>query len=123
MILLIYNFTYRLSGNRDVAGILTEKVLLTLPANQHNNMILLKQAWEDFLIYYGSFDFKGEDVLQQAILSLLPEPRCAIILRDIFGYSYRQIAVILNKSDAAVGSIISLARREIAKKYIKVQEP
>lgn len=116
MILLIYNFTYRLSGNRDVAGILTEKVLLTQTVNHHNDIILLKQAWEDFLVYYGHFDFKGEDVVQQAILFLPPEPRCAIILRDILGYSYGQIATILNKSNITVGNLISLARQEIAKK-------
>ena len=117
MVLLIYNFTYRLSGNRDIAETLSEKVLLMQSANHHHNdVILLKQAWEEFLMYYGRFDFKGEDVVQQAVLSLPPEPRCAIILRDIFSYSYGQIASVLNKSEITVGNLISLARQEIIKK-------
>lgn len=116
----VYNFTYRLSGDRDIAEILTEKVFLTQPANRcRDDVVLLKQAWEDFLRYYGRFDFDGENIAQQALLPLSPEIRCAIILRDILGYSYSQIAFVLDESELAVGRLISLARRDIKKRGIK----
>lgn len=109
----VYNFTYRLSGNTGIAEILTEKVFLRCPANHKDDVILLKQAWERFLKYYGGLDLTGEDTVQQALLSLPPEIRCAIILRDILGYSYKQVASVLNKSELAAGNLISLGRRKI----------
>ncbi len=116
----VYNFTYRLSGDRDVAEILTEKVFLTQPANRRrDDIVLLKQAWEDFLRYYGRFDFDGENMVQQSLLRLSPEIRCAVILRDILGYSYSQIAFVLDESELTVGRLISLARRDIKKRGIK----
>lgn len=111
----LYNFTYRLSGNTKVADVLTEKALIMQPANHNDDVLLLKQAWEGFLKYYGYLDFKGEDPTQQALLSLSPEIRCAIILRDILGYSYGQIASVLNKSASEVGTLISIGRQEITK--------
>jgi len=112
---LIYNFTYRLSGNTEVAKILTEKVLLINAGNHNDDIRLLKQAWEDFLQYYGHLDLKEVDPVQQLLLSLLPERRCAVILRDILGYSYGKIATVLNKSDLEVGELISVGRQEITK--------
>jgi len=113
---IIYNFTYRLSGNAGVAEALTEKVLLMRPANHNDDVLLLKQVWGDFLKYYGCLDFKGKDQTQQALLSLSSEVRCAVILRDILGLSYGQIGTVLNKSDSKVAHLISLGRQEIAKK-------
>lgn len=114
---IIYNFTYRLSGNTEVAKILTEKVVLIHLDNQENDndIVLLKHAWNNFLKNYGCMGFKGEDQIQQALLSLSPEPRCAVILRDVLGYSYGQIAAVLNKSDSEIGSLISLGRQKITK--------
>ena len=113
---IIYNFTYRLSGNTRVAEVLTEKVLLMQSANHHNgDVVLLKQAWNEFLKYDGSIDCKGENATQQTLLSLPPEMRCAIILRDVLGYSYRQIAAVLNISDLEVGKFIARGRQEITR--------
>lgn len=110
----IYNFTYRLSGDAEVAETLTEKAVL-MHMDQADDVILLKQVWKDFLKDYGSFGFQGEDQIQQALLSLSPEPRCAVILRDVLGYSYGQIGSVLNKSNLEVGSLISLGRHHIIK--------
>lgn len=113
---IIYNFTYRLSGNAGIAETLTEKVLLMRPANHNDDVLLLKQAWEDFLKYYGCLDFKGEDqTTQQVLLSLSSEIRCAVILRDILGFSYGQIGTVLNKSASKVAHLISLGRQEITR--------
>jgi len=111
----IYNFTYRLSGNSKVAEVLTEKVFLMHPGNHKDDVFLLKQAWGDFLKYYGCFEFKGEDPIQQSLLALAPELRCTLILRDILGYSYGQIAAILDKSEWEVARLISMGRRGITK--------
>jgi len=110
---VIYNFTYRLSGNTEVAAILTEKVFLRHASNHNDAIMLLKQAWEDFLEYYGCHNFTTDDPVHQALLSLPPEPRGAIILRDVLGYSYEQIAAILNKSGLELGRLIASGRRGI----------
>jgi DNA-directed RNA polymerase specialized sigma24 family protein len=79
----------------------------------------LKLAWEIFPKYYGCIDLKGEDLFQQALLSLPPELRCAVILRDIMGCSYQQIAVILDKSEAETAKLISMGRGQFVKLYKK----
>lgn len=110
---LIYNFTYRLSGSREVAAILTEKMFLRQASNHNSAVMLLKQAWEDFLKHYSRHNFTTDNPLHQALLSLAPEPRGAVILRDILGYSYGQIATILNKSDLEVGKLIATGRQGV----------
>jgi len=119
---IIYNFAYRLSGSIEVAKKLTEKVVLMHSNKQenHNEIIFLKQAWKDFLIDYACLGSKGEDQVQQALLLLPPELRCAVILRDVLGYSYEQIAVVLSKSNAEVGSLISMGRQKITNYSKKV---
>ncbi|MDD3851671.1 MAG: sigma factor-like helix-turn-helix DNA-binding protein [Firmicutes bacterium] len=116
----VYNFSYRLSGNAEVAGVLTEKTFLNHRPKQ-DKLHLLKLAWEIFSKCYGCIDSKGEDPLQQALLSLPPELRCAVILRDIMGCSYHQIAVILGKSDFETAGLISKARAGLAKSYGKLK--
>ncbi|MEL7563863.1 MAG: sigma factor-like helix-turn-helix DNA-binding protein [Dehalobacterium sp.] len=114
---ITYNFAYRLSGSTEVAKKLTEKVILMHSNNQeiYSDIILLKQAWKDFLIDYACLGLKGEDQVQQALLLLPPELRCAVILRDVLGYSYGQIAAVLNKSNSEVGNLISMGRQKITK--------
>ncbi len=111
----IYNFTYRLSGNTKVAEVLTQKVLLLHAGNHKDDIFLLKQAWGNFIKYYGSLEFEGQDPIQQSLLTISPETRCTLILRDILGYSYGQIAVIIDKSESEVTHFISMGRRRITK--------
>jgi hypothetical protein len=115
----VYNFCYRMSGNTEAAGVLMESVLLNHPAGQRDKLVLLKHAWNDFLKYYGSLDLKSEDALQEALLCLSPELRCTIILRDILGCPYEQIAVVLDKSVPETARLISTGREQIAKIYKK----
>lgn len=111
----IYNFTYRLSGNREIAEILTEKVLLGHPHDCNNDVALLQRAWMEFVKYNWCPDNRGEEPIQQALLCLAPEPRCAIILHDILGYSYKEIAVVLNTQESGVARYIFTGRQEITK--------
>lgn len=111
----IYNFTYRLSGNTEIAELLTEEVLLLHPGKNKDDILLLKQAWSSFKKYYGCLEFKEEDPVQQSLLALVPELRCPLILRDILGYSYGQIAIIIDKPEPDVAYLISMGRRGIIK--------
>lgn len=115
----VYNFSYRLSGNEDTAGVLTEKVFLNHRSEQ-DKLHLLKLAWQTFSEYCGRSDLKGEDPFQQALLTLPPDLRCAVILRDIMGCSYHQIAVVLDKSDFETAGLISKARAQLGKSYRKL---
>ena len=47
-------------------------------------------------------------------MSLPSEVRCAVVLRDVLGYSYRQIGDVLNKSEREIGHLISAGRQEIS---------
>ncbi|ATW25383.1 sigma factor-like helix-turn-helix DNA-binding protein [Candidatus Formimonas warabiya] len=111
----IYNFSYRLSGDRKVAEGVTEEVLLMHLAHQEDDVFLLKHAWEDFLKYDGCLESTGEDRVQQALLALDPELRCAVILRDVLGCSYQEISLILDKSETEVAHLISKGRRGLGK--------
>ena len=111
---ILYNFTYRLSGNSKVAEVLTEKALL-IPEDNYNCPLLVTRAWEYFCQYYSSLDLQGQEPVQNYLLNLVPEERCAIILRDIMGYSYEQIALVLDKSLPEVNSLISSGRKQICK--------
>jgi hypothetical protein len=116
----VYNFSYRLSGNEDTAGVLTEKVFLNHRSEQ-DKLHLLKLAWQTFSEYCGRADQKGKDPFQQALLTLPPDLRCAVILRDIMGCSYHQISVILDKSDFETAGLISKARAGLARSYRKLK--
>jgi len=137
---IIYNFIYRMSGNEEVAGDLTKQVLLTgsdqdkylndhyqnppqdfscnketgLRADDTLDLLLLKQSWQGLKKYNGSWhSFRERDPVQKLLLSLSPEVRCAVILRDMMSYSYEQIAIVLNKPEREIGRLISLGRQEI----------
>lgn len=109
----LYNFAFRLSGNLKIAEILTEKVLLGGFKDGNDDAELLKEAWEEFRQYYGHINFQSQDPIQQALLSLAPELRCVLILRDVLGYSYGKIADILNADESEAAYLIKLGRQEI----------
>ena len=64
-------------------------------------------------------------VTNKAILSLSPEHRAVIILREIEGFSYKEIARVLNCSEGTVMSRLHYARNrmmEMLKGYLKEGE-
>ncbi|HVX32739.1 MAG TPA: RNA polymerase sigma-70 factor [Solirubrobacterales bacterium] len=48
-----------------------------------------------------------------ALESLTPEQRAVLLLRDVFEYSYAEIARIVDKSEAGVRQLASRARRQV----------
>ena len=73
----------------------------------------------------------GEDFVEQrerlknllTLIEALPEPqRKVIILRDIDGYSYEEIAQILAVSKGTVKSRLSRARETIRRSYLDEKE-
>ncbi|MDD4753596.1 MAG: hypothetical protein PHT78_10190 [Desulfitobacteriaceae bacterium] len=69
----------------------------------------------EFLQYNWSLDYKGEESVQQSLLSLANELRCAVIIHDILGYFYKEIAVVLDTQESGVARFISIGRQEITK--------
>ena len=112
----LYNFTYRLSGDMEIAKSLTEKALLSCLDEPSDEVALLKWAWEKFLLTGNKALYPKQDGKENILSSLAPELRCAVILRDIIGYSYEQIGKVINKSKQEVATVISLGRQEIRKK-------
>lgn len=128
-----YNFAYRMSGNTEVAKDVTEQALLMGIHNyaynyncnnnnpgQNQDLNLLKQVWVLLIKTNGCIAIKEDSSVQQLLLSLSPEARCALILRDLLGYSYGQISAVINKSEIEIGRLISRGRQEIAKSVKKI---
>jgi DNA-directed RNA polymerase specialized sigma24 family protein len=55
---------------------------------------------------------QGKDPAQQGLLDLDPPSRCALILRDILGCSYQQVAAVLDKPETAADGLIAEARKQ-----------
>lgn len=111
----VYNFTYRLSGNREIAEVLTRKVFLESDRRKHEAHLLM-MAWREFLQYYSFLDLQGESDIQKTLLALAPAKRSAVILRDMLGYPLEQIAFILKKTETEAVRLIAQGRQEITSK-------
>lgn len=59
---------------------------------------------------------EASDLVQKGLAYLSPELREAVILRDIQGLDYREIAQVLNVPDGTVKSRINRGRRELAQR-------
>ncbi|RXZ00040.1 RNA polymerase sigma factor [Fictibacillus sp. S7] len=57
--------------------------------------------------------------LQLAMQKLTPEHRTVIVLRDIQGFSYQEIAEILEIPEGTVKSRINIARKELRKELLR----
>jgi hypothetical protein len=112
---LIYSFTYRLSGKKKIAEKLTEKVFLTNLDLRKDELSLLKQAWQYFYKDYEPYEVNREDAIQQSLLAMAPAVRCVLILRDILGYSYAEIATIIEQRESEVAHFIHLGRHQISR--------
>lgn len=53
------------------------------------------------------------DLVEEALGSLRPEVRAALVLRHYYGYDYAEIATLLRTSPGNVGSILSRAHRTL----------
>ena len=77
--------------------------------------------WEDLSTQL--LEKEGMDILWQAIGALKEEHRIIIILRDIEGYSYEEIATALDLSIGTVKSRLSRARMGLKKILEQNKEP
>jgi RNA polymerase sigma-70 factor (ECF subfamily) len=62
-------------------------------------------------------EFEGkeaDELVARAVASLTPQQRAALLLREVEGLTYEQIAKVLGVSVAAVKSRLNRARMEIA---------
>ena len=57
---------------------------------------------------------RADELVARAIASLTPQQRAALLLREVEGLTYEQIAKVLGVSVAAVKSRLNRARMEIA---------
>ncbi|MGO9762208.1 MAG: sigma-70 family RNA polymerase sigma factor [Solirubrobacteraceae bacterium] len=53
------------------------------------------------------------DAMQVVLDTLAPAERAALVLHDVFGYSFEEISAVLGRSGAAVRQLASRARRKV----------
>lgn len=112
---LLYNFTYRLTGNIHIAEAMTREVILSCPGAPDDAPPLLKAAWHRFLLCYSQTVFKSEDELQQRLLKLMPGERGILILRDILGLPLEVIAGITGYSAQEAAGLLAEGRRSLCR--------
>lgn len=113
---IIYTFAFRLSGNEKVAEKLTTNVFLEhYTSGDKEILLLLKNLWQDFRESYGFLPLQGEKPAQKILLALPPELRSVVILKDIFGYRYEQIAAVLDIIPQEVSRMLTQGRQEMRK--------
>jgi len=59
---------------------------------------------------------------QQLLAKMSPEMRGLLILHDLEGFSFRELAEILGRSEAAVRGLLFRARKKLAKIYRELEK-
>ncbi len=140
-----YNFAYKMLGNRESAGDITQEVFIKLfnsrenPAkinNLKNYLFILtrnlclnrirdtkKEIGLDSIVEEKSIGDGTTNMqllkLRKAFTRLEPDLKEALILREYQGFSYREISEILGISISAVKSLLFRARLRLKKIYEK----
>lgn len=141
----MYNFAYKMLGNEDSAGDVTQEVFIKLfrsrnNTNQINNLknylfvstrnICLNKI-RDQKSQIGLEDIedlpgKNESLepqnlkIQRALAELEPGLKEALILREYQGFSYKEISEILGLSGSAVKSLLFRARARLKEIFEKI---
>ncbi|MCG8402108.1 MAG: hypothetical protein MJA84_10985 [Firmicutes bacterium] len=125
---ILYATGFRLTGNHQSTKKLVQKAVLrpcNIPSPEPGTAI--KNLCLAFLEEYANrpdrhqtikpyaMDVLARDVsgIQEAILRLEPGVRLAVVLRDIAGLSYAEIAEVTSSSEKEVSGRIAAARRDI----------
>lgn len=119
-------WVYRLTTNQCLDLLRKQKrrgieVPLTLEAHQKEPLGYRQDVWEDMSSHLEQKELTA--VLQQALLELKENYRIMIVLRDIEGYAYEEIAQILDLSLGTVKSRLSRARQALKKILEQDREP
>lgn len=112
---------------------ITSNVCIDVARKRKNNVVSLAVAGDEgeYEIPVASEDKSPEEIVESkelsrivksCILELTPEQRIIIQLRDIYDYSYDEIAKMLNLSMGTVKSRLNRARNALKDK-IKSREP
>lgn len=116
-ITVTYKFCYCLCADNNIARKVTEKIFLE--KYNKDDLEKLKFTWQEFRDNYGYLQFSSQQKAQKALLNLPPDLRCGVVLRDVLGYDYSQIASVLSVSLKRAQQIVAQGRRT-SQKYLKV---
>lgn len=141
----IYDFSYKMLGNKESAGDVTQEVFIKLFKNQNNpakinnlrnwlfiltrNLCLnrIRDTKNEISIESISSEKieakKYSDLqilkLQRALIKLEPNLRESLILREYQGFSYKEMSEILGLSTSAVKSLLFRARLKLKEIFEK----
>ncbi len=135
----IYHFLCRMLANNELASDFTQEVFLQLWNNRKkineekvkswlfttarnkalNHFKKLKESPLTDCIEWGQdseeLDFENRDLIEQGLKSLTPEERSLILLRDLEGYDYKEIAKITEIPNQHIKARLFRARRKLKK--------
>jgi len=124
---IIYTLAYRLCGDHHSAAELVNKAVQGVDLNGDNNLSqTVKSLYKVFLAEVPAFlqrenslkrktnDFNNHhDVVQVALLQLKPRERAIVVMRDVLGFSYTEIADVTMVGEKNVAAILSSGRRAL----------
>ena len=97
---------------RSYLAIITEHKAIDLLRSMHPGVSLDEQQLEHSLMAEAKWE-EGED-LSKALLKISPEHRKILLLHYFYGYSYREIAELLNETTFSVAGKARRARQKLA---------
>ena len=97
---------------RSYLAIITEHKAIDYLRSRHSDISLDEQQLEHSLMAEAKWE-EGED-LSKALLKISPEHRKILLLHYLYGYSYREIAELLNETTFSVAGKARRARQKLA---------
>jgi len=137
----LYNFAFKFLRSEEDAQDIVQDVFEKLWVNRRKIDILKAKSWMFTTAHHAMINFsnrskrsvamenndlpeivkqdvnifESNEVVQRAVAILPPVQRSIILLRDLEGYSYDEIAVAMNLTDSQVKVYLFRARKKIKK--------
>lgn len=119
-------WVYRITYNQCLDSLRKQKrkreISLFRPKEEKEDLYIIEEIDENECVEKQILQKEYQKVIQEALLEIKEEYRLVLILRDMKGYSYEEIATIAQLSLGTVKSRINRARAALKKVLLKDEE-
>jgi RNA polymerase sigma-70 factor (ECF subfamily) len=122
---LVRLWTHRSQVEPDKAKGWMLRVMYRLLVDQHRHEerfrhIVPEITREEWYLQHDNFEL--HDAMQQALNQLPEQHRAILLMKDMEGYHYKEIAQIVGLDESQVTGILYRARINLKKNYLKINE-